>query len=111
MQIIKKNPIKPQNSKVYHNCEKWKSIYVYRSEYGLLYLCSEKDIQQGKFEIRNSEYNKPSPKQVRCLNNGTIYQSINAASRALGVYPGHILLVLKGKSKHAKGYRFEYVEC
>lgn len=108
MQIIKKSPIKPQWDKVYKNCEKWKSIYVYRSEYGLLYLCSEKDIQQGKFEIRNTNYNKRSPKQVRCLNNGTIYKTINSASKALGLYPGHILLQLKGKCDNVKGYRFEY---
>jgi hypothetical protein len=38
-----------------------------------------------------------------------IYGSITEASKALGITPAHIGHVLHKRSKHAKGFSFEYI--
>jgi|ERR1700677_1399618 len=56
---------------------------------------------------------KPSSNRtpILCLNNGKIYPSQRAAALELGLRPHSITGVVKGKYKHTKGYRFEYVKA
>ena len=46
-------------------------------------------------------------KKIKCLNNGEIYESQNAAARALGLDVSAISKIIRGKLKATKGFRFE----
>lgn len=46
-------------------------------------------------------------KKIKCLNNGIVYPSQNAAARALGLDIGSISKVVRGVIKTTKGFRFE----
>jgi hypothetical protein len=43
--------------------------------------------------------------------NGTRYETLGEASRALGVNVGQISQVLRGLNRHAKGHRFTFIEA
>ena len=58
--------------------------------------------------ISNLEKLNPK-KKIICLNNNTIYESINECARKLNLYHQNIHKVLKGKINHTGGYRFKYV--
>ena len=49
-------------------------------------------------------------KKIICLNNNTIYESINEASIKLNLDASHICNVLREKLNHAKGYKFRYID-
>lgn len=46
-------------------------------------------------------------KKIKCLNNGEIYESQNAAARALGLDVSAISKIIRGKLKATKGFIFE----
>jgi hypothetical protein len=48
-------------------------------------------------------------KQFICVNTGEIYTSQAVASKDTGVLQSKISLILRGKEKESKGYRFEYL--
>ncbi len=48
-------------------------------------------------------------KQIRCLETGDVFSSVNAAAEHFGVYPQGITNVVHGRSKSARGYTFELV--
>lgn len=45
-------------------------------------------------------------KKIKCLNNGEIYESQNAAARALGLDVSAISKIIRGKLKATKGFSF-----
>lgn len=49
-------------------------------------------------------------KQVQCIETGTIYKTINNASRQLNISATSIINVCKGKQITAGGYHWKYVE-
>ena len=49
-------------------------------------------------------------KKVRCIETGEVYNSGKEAERKLGLSENAVYKVLRGSSKTAKGYHFEYVE-
>ena len=49
-------------------------------------------------------------KRVRCIETGEVYNSGKEAERKLGLSENAVYKVLRGSSKTAKGYHFEYVE-
>lgn len=48
-------------------------------------------------------------KNVICLNNGEIYNSIEEAGKRYNLYPESISRVCKGKQKTAGGYKWEFI--
>lgn len=55
------------------------------------------------------ESSKVCSKPIKCLNTGTIYPSLRACAKALGLSSGNLSQVLKGKRPHTKGLKFIYV--
>lgn len=47
--------------------------------------------------------------RIFCDQTNMEYESVNAASRATGVNPGHISRIVKGTLGHSKGYTFKLV--
>lgn len=49
-------------------------------------------------------------KKIKCNEKGKIYDSLTSAAKDLNTHSSCIILHLKGKRKHVKGYTFSYVE-
>ena len=60
--------------------------------------------RMGRIATKNS-------RKVRCFETNMVYDSISAASRAVGVSTSNIIYVCQGKFKQIKGYHFEYEDC
>ena len=58
----------------------------------------------------SKKYTDSKKIKVLCLNNNTVYESLNYASRELNVNSGSIYQCLKGTQKTANGYRFTYAD-
>jgi hypothetical protein len=64
-----------------------------------------KKLKTGKLSKNPNKPRKP----VICVNSGKQYESVTRAARDLNLSTSFICRVLRGKLKHAKGFRFEYV--
>lgn len=49
-------------------------------------------------------------KQVRCVQTGEVYPSINSAAKSLSLDVSNLMKHLQGRGKSIKGYKFEYLE-
>lgn len=54
---------------------------------------------------------RPDKKQIKCLNNGLIYESTCAAAKALNLTTQNISQCLHGKRKSTHGFQFEVVNA
>lgn len=61
--------------------------------------------QQHKDNMSNSRVKY----SVLCIENNTIYSSVNQASKDLNIYPSSIMKVCKNIFKQTKGYTFKFV--
>lgn len=61
-------------------------------------------------EIALEAAHKATKKTIVCLETGETYESINQAGRTLGIDPGNICKVLKGKFKHTNNLHFIYAK-
>ena len=61
--------------------------------------------ENSKSKIFKNKVNK----KVKCVETNTIYDSIALASNELEIVPSCITNVLKGRSKTAGGYHWEYI--
>ena len=52
--------------------------------------------------------NKNGNKKVRCVETGEIFESIKQAAEYVGITPGGITSVLKGRQRKAGGYKWVY---
>jgi len=59
----------------------------------------------------NPMYGRPAPtrRRVRCLTTGGVFETLTEAAIAMNCSPGNVAAVCRGKAKHTKGYKFEYV--
>lgn len=48
-------------------------------------------------------------KKVVCLNSGEIYESASEAERRLGLSPGSVIQICRGRAKQTKGLKFKYI--
>lgn len=53
---------------------------------------------------------KPAPGKRIMRSDGAVFESINAAARAIGTPHSNIQFNLRGERKHVKGYTFAYVD-
>jgi len=57
----------------------------------------------------SEEHKAKLHRQVRCIDTGEIFESVNAACKKLGVHRQNIAKVADGRLKKTGGYRFEYI--
>lgn len=74
---------------------------------GYMYL-DEYDKIEDKSSIQR-HINKWSPKKVRCLETGVVYNSVAEASRKTGISTGIIHRICRNESKKVRDINFEYV--
>ena len=53
--------------------------------------------------------NEIRKRKIKCLETGEVFESINAAARALGLSPGNVSAVIRGRIRTTKGYSFKEV--
>lgn len=61
------------------------------------------------YGTRNERRIKKQSKQIKCIENGVIYNSGNEIQKLLGFSAGNINLCCHGKLKSAYGYHWEFV--
>lgn len=66
-------------------------------------------INNLRWMTRADNTRKGRSKPIRCLENGIIYPSQNAAAKELGLDVGSVSKVVRGVMKQTKGFHFEYV--
>ncbi len=59
--------------------------------------------------LRNTGASSPVARAVRCLDDGRIFVTIQAAAKFYGISSKNIPTVCRGRRPRAGGYRFEYV--
>lgn len=62
--------------------------------------------QKRTLEQRKANSDGHKKTSIKCNETGKVYNSIMDASRELDINPGHLLNVLNGKGKSAKGFTF-----
>lgn len=79
---------------------------------------SRKRLSIAKKGVKLSEQHKkalsmarPDKKMIRCINSGTIYESVCAAAKALNLTSQNISQCLRGKRKSTHGFRFEVMNA
>ena len=60
-------------------------------------------------ESRKKIADKHKKKKVLCINNNTIYESIQECARQLNIEASSVCAVCKGKHKHHKNFIFQYL--
>jgi len=58
-----------------------------------------------KSRIRLSKIQKP----IKCIETGEVFPSIKIAAEKMGITPGFLGNVLKGRKQTAKGFHFNYI--
>ena len=72
----------------------------------------KKHSLETRMKIRKARLGQPSgfgTKAIICINDGSKFNSVTQAAKELNLATSFICRVLKGKLKHAKGYKFQYV--
>lgn len=59
--------------------------------------------------IEGNRMNQPNRKTVQCIDTGEVFVSVRECERRTGVGRAHIINVCKGKTRKAKGLRFQYI--
>lgn len=60
-------------------------------------------------QARGKGHHSRRPRKVVCLETGTVYNSLNEASRTLGAQPSNITFAIR-RNGTCKGYHWQYVE-
>jgi hypothetical protein len=97
-------------------CEMDRLEYQYTEELNTLYPNGYNIYTGRKVNISKSTIEKmvdatrEKMVKIKCLNTGVVYESLNAAAKALDLGAGNISHQVSGKYKHTGGYKFEYSE-
>lgn len=74
---------------------------------------SKETIDKRRISLKEAWKRNPVPhsmKPVICVETGVVFESVKAAAASIGVKPGRITAVLKGKRKRCHGYHFIYAK-
>lgn len=85
--------------------------FTAKSARGTHWRYSDMPLQEWE-RMHSEKYDHPDPKSIPviCIDTGTIYESVNAASKAMGVSKTAIANVCKGKTRMSAGYRWKYLD-
>jgi len=72
-------------------------------------ICFENQEDETERQRKLKALSEKRKRPIKCVTNYKQYESIAEASRALGLDPGAISRVLKGKQKTTHGYVFKYM--
>lgn len=71
----------------------------------------QSEVTVRKRSLKNREAlkgNKNGNKKVRCVERGEVFESVKQAAEYIGINPGGITSVLKGRQRKAGGYKWVY---